>query len=105
MRLGQLHRYLGELLAHGTDEHLLVCIPGEDVSRACEVDRLMLATGPVSEDASPGYAGFLQRDGQVLVLMSGLAHPERLSESHHLSAPEPLAPEKSWPAGDWRKSK
>lgn len=103
MRLGQLHRYLGELLEHGADEHLLVCIPGGKPARACEVDRLMLASGPVDEDASPAYAGFLQREAQVLVLMSGPVYTEQLSGSHQLTAPEPLAPEKSWPAGDWRK--
>ena len=103
MRLGQLHRYLGELLDNGTDEHLLVCIPGEDVARACEVDRLMLATGPVNEDASPAYTGFLQREAQVLVLMSGAVHAEQLSESHQLTMPDPLTPEKSWPTGDLRK--
>lgn len=103
MRLGQLYRYLGELLEHGTDEHLLVCIPGEDVARACEVDRLMLATGPVNEDASPAYTGFLQRDAQVVVLTSGPGHLERLTGSHVLTAPEPPVPAKSWPDGDWRK--
>lgn len=103
MRLGQLHRYLGELLALGADEHLLVCIPAENIARVCEVDRLMLASGPVNEDASPAYAGFLQRDAQALVLMSGPAHPEQLSGSHHLAAPGSLAPGKSWPDGDWRR--
>ncbi|EMW2203311.1 MULTISPECIES: hypothetical protein [Citrobacter] len=103
MRLGQLYRYLGELLDNGADEHLLVCIPGDGTLQPGEVDRLMLATGAVSEDASPAYAGFLQRDAQVVVLTSGPGHLERLTGSHVLTAPEPPAPAKSWPAGDWRR--
>lgn len=103
MRLGQLHRYLGELLRNGADEHVLVCIPGNEAALPCEVDRVMLATGLCCEDASPGYAGFLQREGQVLVLTSGREHLERLTCSHQLTAPELAVPVKSWPAGDWRK--
>ena len=47
--------------------------------------------------------GFLQRDAQVVVLTSGPGHLERLTGSHVLTAPEPPAPAKSWPAGDWRR--
>lgn len=103
MRLGQLHQYLGELLEKGVDKHMLVCIPRDGTSLLGEVDRLMLATGSVSEDASPAYAGFLQRDAQVAVLISGPGHLESITGSHALTPPEPPAPAKTWPAGDWRK--
>ncbi|HGY1772646.1 TPA: hypothetical protein ACNVNE_001529 [Klebsiella aerogenes] len=103
MRLGQLHRYLGELLALGVDEHMPVCIPVSDMPGVSEVDRVTEADGGYSEDASPGYAGFLKREGRVMVLTSGAAHLESLTGSHRLSAPVVALPAKNWPAGDWRK--
>ncbi|MEQ4958839.1 hypothetical protein [Enterobacter hormaechei] len=102
MRLGQLHRYLGDLLASGMDEHLLVCVPDGDSRLPSEVDRLLLAAGTYSEDASPGYTGFLLREGNVLVLTSGPGQLEQLTGSHSLTVPSPAAPVKSWPEGCWR---
>ncbi|STB73284.1 hypothetical protein [Citrobacter koseri] len=71
MRLGQLYRHLGELPASGVNELMPVCIPVNEMTGLSEVDRVTEADGVYSEDASPIYAGFLQRRGAVVVVTSG----------------------------------
>ncbi|MCT4737235.1 hypothetical protein [Raoultella ornithinolytica] len=95
MRLGQLHQWLGSLLEAGTDQDLPVCILGRGECLPGETDRAVIASGTYREDASPGYAGFMQKEGLVMVLLSGAESREQLATSHTLSAPEPGVPEKN----------
>ncbi|MEH4266057.1 hypothetical protein [Klebsiella aerogenes] len=103
MRLGQLHDWLGRLIAHGADENLPVCLAVDGAGLPAEVDRAVLAAGACLEDVSPHYAGFMQREGVMFILASGTESLEPLQGSHTLVAPEPDAPVKSWPTGDWRR--
>lgn len=103
MRLGQLHNWLGNLIESGTDEDLPVCLSVVGGGLPSEVDRAVMAEGDFSADVSPYYAGFMQREGTVLVLVSGVQSLECLVESHKLIVPEPDIPLKTWPEGNWRK--
>ena len=93
MRLEQLYHWLGQLLEAGMDKDIPVCITNQMLPT--EVDRAVIASGFYYEDASPGYAGFMRRDGVVMVLLSGVESREQLASSHRLSMPEPGVPEKS----------
>lgn len=93
MRLGQLYSYLGDMLREGADENLPVCVPCAGGHPPAEVDRIMHANGRYQEDAGPGYAWFLQRDGHVMVLMSGTAQREHLTRTHTLTPTLPPTPE------------
>lgn len=99
MRLEQLYHWLGQLLEAGMDKDIPVCLLNTDQVLPAEVDRALIASGPYWEDASPGYAGFMRREGTVMVLVSGVESREKLAGSHRLLAPEPGVPEKIWPVG------
>lgn len=62
---------------------------------------MMVAHGRYQEDAFPGYAGFVQREGHVMVLMSGTAQREHLNRTHTLAPMLPPTPDKHLRTSGW----
>jgi len=106
MRLHELHEYTARLLAAGVDRNFPVCVTDRDRKGGldlCEVNEVLMVTGPFREDPSPKLPGFLVRTGKVVLLTSGAIDYDTLSRSHVVEYVPVEAPEKSWPNG-WGQS-
>ena len=102
MRLQQLHQYLGELLAAGTNPETIVCVAAEDSQELFEISQCDLVTGTYREDPAPKMPAPLVREGAVL-LLKGVGVDYSALDSTHLIGDLPVeSPEKTWPNG-WDK--
>jgi hypothetical protein len=93
MNLGQLHQYLGELMAAGADPKLPVILPWEYEGEPQELTDAMMVTGPYKADPAPKMVAYTARSGAAL-LLSGIGFDiESLRESHNPMWPPVDAPE------------
>ncbi|NVL48670.1 hypothetical protein F2S72_01510 [Pseudomonas syringae pv. actinidiae] len=98
MNIGQLHKYLGELIEAGTDKKLPVVLPGdhiEDLPRELK-DATMIA-GEYYSDPAPLMVGACRSSGNC-VLLSGMAFDfDTLKDTHTLDWPriDPPQPERN----------
>ena len=84
MNIGQLHQYLGELIAAGVDTKLPAILPGvsnEDSPQ--ELTGAMLINGPYHGDPAPKLGMSRSRSGAGLLLSGQCFDIDDLRESHN----------------------
>ncbi|MEX6780419.1 hypothetical protein [Pseudomonas aeruginosa] len=94
MNLGQLHQYLGKLMAAGADPKLPVILPGQDnEDQPKELTDAMLIDGPYHADPAPKMVAFVSRSGAGLLLSGKGFDIDTLRESHNPTWPPAEPPE------------
>lgn len=83
MNLGQLHQYLGDMLAAGTDPSLPVIMPGDgEEAMPIELIDAKLVSGSYHGDPAPKMSAFVERSEACLLLVGLGFDIDTLEESH-----------------------
>lgn len=83
MNIGQLHQYLGDMLAAGTEPSLPVIMPGDRVEgMLIELTDARLVSGSYLGDPSPKMSAFVERSEACLLLVGLGFDIDTLEESH-----------------------
>lgn len=83
MNIGQLHQYLGDMLAAGTEPSLPVIMPGDrEEGVPIELTDARLVSGSYQGDPSPKMSAFADRSGACLLLIGLGFDIDSLEESH-----------------------
>ncbi|UTH34287.1 hypothetical protein [Ectopseudomonas hydrolytica] len=93
MNLGQLHQYLGELIAAGADPKLPIILPGQYEDQPQELIEALLVAGPYHADPAPKMVAYAERSGAALLMVGQGFDVDSVRDSHNPTWPPVEAPE------------